>query len=104
MQRPYKLHFLETVTLDISKMLWKSKDATAYLRVGNKLIVFGDRNNDIEMFRIADCAIAVANATVELKRYATHVIDSNQNVSHSRLRDRRCQRNCGIKTLRNTCN
>ncbi|MFN6466404.1 MAG: HAD family hydrolase [Nostoc sp. DedVER02] len=40
--------------------------------------LFGDHNNDIEMFRIADCAIAVANATVELKRYATHVIDSNQ--------------------------
>ena len=43
-----------------------------------KLIVFGDHNNDIEMFRIADCALAVANATVELKRYATHIIDSNQ--------------------------
>jgi hypothetical protein len=27
--RAYKLHFLETVTPDISRMLWKSKDATA---------------------------------------------------------------------------
>jgi len=44
----------------------------------NKLMVFGDHNNDIEMFQIADCAIAVANATVELKRHATHVIGSNQ--------------------------
>jgi Cof subfamily protein (haloacid dehalogenase superfamily) len=43
-----------------------------------KLIVFGDHNNDIEIFRIADRAIAVDNATVELKRYATHIIDSHQ--------------------------
>lgn len=42
-----------------------------------ELIVFGDENNDIEMFKIADRAIAVANATTQLKRYATEVIGSN---------------------------
>lgn len=43
-----------------------------------ELVVFGDHNNDIKMFQIADRAIAVKNATTELKSYATHLIDSNQ--------------------------
>lgn len=43
-----------------------------------ELVVFGDHNNDIEMFEIADRAIAVSNATEELKRHATHVIGSNE--------------------------
>jgi Cof subfamily protein (haloacid dehalogenase superfamily) len=43
-----------------------------------ELVVFGDHNNDIKMFRIAGTAVAVANATPELKRHATHVIGSNE--------------------------
>lgn len=45
---------------------------------GSELVVFGDQNNDIKMFRVADRAIAVANATAELKRHATHIVGSNQ--------------------------
>ena len=44
----------------------------------SELVVFGDNINDISMFRIADHAIAVANASPELKRHATQVIGSNQ--------------------------
>ena len=44
----------------------------------SELVVFGDQNNDIKMFQLADRAVAVANASAELKRYATHVIGSNQ--------------------------
>jgi len=44
---------------------------------GLELVVFGDSSNDIKMFQLADRAIAVANATDELKRHATHVIGSN---------------------------
>lgn len=44
----------------------------------HRLVVLGDHNNDIKMFRIADCAVAVANATAELKQYATQIIGSNQ--------------------------
>jgi len=44
---------------------------------GSEIVVFGDSSNDIKMFQLADRAIAVANATDELKRYATHVISSN---------------------------
>jgi len=39
-----------------------------------ELIVFGDHNNDLGMFATADRAIAVANATPELKQQATQTI------------------------------
>lgn len=42
-----------------------------------KVIVFGDGKNDIDMFEIADEAYAVSNAVDELKQIATAVIDSN---------------------------
>lgn len=42
-----------------------------------KLIVFGDGKNDIDMFQIADKSYAVANAHNDLKQYATEVILSN---------------------------
>ncbi len=44
-----------------------------------KLVVFGDGKNDIDMFEIADEAYAVSNAVDELKAVATAVIDSNDN-------------------------
>lgn len=42
-----------------------------------RLVVFGDGKNDIDMFRMADEAYAVANAVDELKAAATGVIESN---------------------------
>lgn len=42
-----------------------------------KLIVFGDGENDIDMFEIADESYAVENAQEELKNKATAVIPSN---------------------------
>ena len=42
-----------------------------------KLIVFGDGKNDIDMFQIADESYAVENAHEDLKKYATKVILSN---------------------------
>lgn len=44
----------------------------------DKLVVFGDGKNDIDMFRMADESYAVANAHEELKQYATGVIRSNE--------------------------
>lgn len=43
----------------------------------DRLIVFGDGKNDIDMFEIADECYAVRNAHEELKRKATGIIDSN---------------------------
>ena len=42
------------------------------------LTVFGDNLNDVKMFKTAARAVAVANATDEIKQYANHVIGSNE--------------------------
>ncbi len=44
----------------------------------NKLVVFGDGENDLDMFRIADEAYAVSNASDQLKAVSTGVIGSNE--------------------------
>lgn len=44
----------------------------------NQLTVFGDNVNDIKMFKFASEAVAVKNATDELKKYAIKVIGSNE--------------------------
>ena len=43
-----------------------------------KLVVFGDGKNDIDMFQLADESYAVANAHEDLKKYATGIILSNE--------------------------
>lgn len=43
----------------------------------DRLIVFGDGKNDIDMFEIADECYAVKNAHEELKKKATAIIESN---------------------------
>jgi Cof subfamily protein (haloacid dehalogenase superfamily) len=43
----------------------------------SKVTVFGDSINDLGMFRMADRAIAVGNASEELKAHATSVIGPN---------------------------
>ena len=43
----------------------------------DKVVVFGDGKNDIDMFEIADDSYAVENAVEELKEKATAVISSN---------------------------
>ena len=45
----------------------------------DRVVCFGDGTNDIPMFQYADEAYAVANAHPELKKYATAIIDSNEN-------------------------
>ena len=42
-----------------------------------KVVVFGDGKNDIDMFEMADEAYAVSNAVEELKQVATGVIGNN---------------------------
>lgn len=42
-----------------------------------RLVVFGDGKNDIDMFQVADESYAVANAHEDLKQYATGIILSN---------------------------
>ena len=42
------------------------------------LVVFGDQVNDLDMFKMADEALAVANAIPALKEQATGIIDANE--------------------------
>jgi len=43
----------------------------------DRLVVFGDGKNDVDMFELADEAYAVANAVPELKERATAIIGGN---------------------------
>ena len=45
----------------------------------DKIVVFGDGKNDIDMFELADEAYAVENAVDELKSIASGIIGSNDN-------------------------
>lgn len=49
-----------------------------------RLVVFGDNLNDIPMMRIADCAVAPANAVEEVKAVADVVIEPNYTHSVAR--------------------
>lgn len=50
----------------------------------NKLVVFGDGENDVDMFCVADKGIAVSNAHEKLKQKASIIIDSNDSDSVAR--------------------
>ena len=43
-----------------------------------RLVVFGDQVNDLDMFKVADEALAVANAIPALKEQATGIIETNE--------------------------
>ncbi len=49
-----------------------------------RLVVFGDQANDIDMFRIADEAYAVAGAAPGLAEHATAIIGSNDDAAVAR--------------------
>ena len=67
--------WLEIVPLEASKSN-AIKQLQSMLNC-EKLIVFGDGKNDIDMFQMADKSYAVANAHNDLKQFATEVILSN---------------------------
>ena len=56
----------------------------------DKLIVFGDGLNDIEMFHVADECYAVENAAPELKEIADSIIDSNNSDGVARWLEEHC--------------
>ncbi len=47
------------------------------LMMCERLVVFGDGKNDIDMFQLADEGYAVQNAVDELKSIATGIIENN---------------------------
>lgn len=57
----------------------------------DKLVVFGDGKNDIDMFECADEAYAVENAHEELKKYATGIILSNDEDGVAKWLEENCR-------------
>lgn len=74
---------LEMFPHDVSKA--SALERLASDLAADRLVVFGDNINDIPMMRLADEAVAVANAKEEVKRYATAVIGSNTEDSVARF-------------------
>jgi hypothetical protein len=81
------IHFSEDIytpgffRLEITHPSANKKNAILYLKdllKVDKLICFGDADNDISMFEIADEKYAVENAVSSLKRISTKTIKSNK--------------------------
>ncbi len=70
-----KEQWLEIMPLNASKA--KAIKQLQSLLDCEKLVVFGDGKNDIDMFELADESYAVQNAHEDLKRIATSIISSN---------------------------
>lgn len=70
-----KEQWLEIMPLNASKAR-AIKQLQSLLKC-EKLVVFGDGKNDIDMFELADESCAVKNAHEDLKRIATSIISSN---------------------------
>ena len=62
-----------------------------------RLVVFGDQANDLDMFEMADEALAVANAIPALKERATGIIDTNEEDGVARYISTRWYRNAKMK-------
>ncbi len=78
--------WLEIMPLKATKangVLWLKE----YLKC-DRLVVFGDDTNDMDMFRVADEGYAVENAVAALKEVATGVIGSNGTDSVARWLER----------------
>ena len=70
-----KEQWLEIMPLNASKAR-AIKQLQSLLKC-EKLVVFGDGKNDIDMFELADESYAVKNAHEDLKKIATSIIPSN---------------------------
>ena len=64
----FELYFKET-----SKGASIKAIADYYQIPKERIVVFGDAENDVEMFKIAGTAIAMKNGKETLKKHATHV-------------------------------
>ncbi|MBR5301253.1 MAG: HAD family hydrolase [Clostridia bacterium] len=85
-------YWLELMPLAASK-----SHAAAQLKAQlgcDRLVVFGDGKNDIDMFQLADESYAVENAAPELKAVATGVIGSNNDDAVARWLLKHAQIGC----------
>ncbi|MCM3004830.1 Cof-type HAD-IIB family hydrolase [Priestia koreensis] len=71
-------HVIEVVKKGLSKAVGIERVAQHYNIPTERIIAFGDEDNDFEMIRYAGHGIAMGNAINELKEMANHVTLSNE--------------------------
>lgn len=72
-----KLLYYDITTKDASKGN-AIKELCKYLNIDiNKTMAIGDAINDLEMFSVVKCKVAMENADAELKKIATYITPSN---------------------------
>ena len=71
-------HMIEIVKKGINKAVGLKKVAQFYNIPKERIIAFGDQNNDLEMIDYAGVGVAMENAIEELKSIAKHHTSSNE--------------------------
>ncbi|MBB6453024.1 hypothetical protein HNQ94_001472 [Salirhabdus euzebyi] len=71
-------HIIEIVRAGLNKAVGLQKIAHYFHIPKNRIIAFGDEDNDLEMIEYAGIGVAMGNAIPELKNVSTHVTKTNQ--------------------------
>ncbi|TFJ93585.1 Cof-type HAD-IIB family hydrolase [Lentibacillus salicampi] len=72
-------NIIEIVKKGLNKAVGLQKIAHYYHIPDERIIAFGDEDNDLEMLDYAGVGVAMGNAIDELKSVAKHVTDTNEN-------------------------
>ncbi|ALX48664.1 Cof-type HAD-IIB family hydrolase [Lentibacillus amyloliquefaciens] len=72
-------NIIEIVKKGLNKAVGLQKIAHYYHIPKERIIAFGDEDNDLEMIDYAGVGVAMGNAITELKSVAKHVTDDNEN-------------------------
>lgn len=72
-------NIIEIVKKGLNKAVGLQKIAHYYHIPRERIIAFGDEDNDLEMIDYAGIGVAMENAIDELKSVASHVTDTNEN-------------------------
>ncbi|KKI93595.1 phosphatase [Bacillus sp. SA1-12] len=71
-------HVIEIIKAGINKAVGLQKIAAYYNIPSERIIAFGDEDNDLEMIQYAGHGVAMGNAIPELKAIASHVTKTNE--------------------------
>ncbi|MEW9674985.1 Cof-type HAD-IIB family hydrolase [Lentibacillus sp. L22] len=71
-------NIIEIVKKGMNKAVGVQKVAHYYHIPKERIIAFGDEDNDLEMIEYAGVGVAMANAIDELKSVANHITDTNE--------------------------
>ncbi|MDA7026067.1 Cof-type HAD-IIB family hydrolase [Bacillus sp. CLL-7-23] len=71
-------HVIELIRSGINKAIGLEKVANHYNVPKERIIAFGDEDNDLEMLEFAGCGVAMGNGIEGVKQIADHVTTSNE--------------------------